>query len=183
MPAALFSRIQLVQDDITHQQVSAIVNAANSSLLGGQGLDGAIHHAGGPLILKECRYLREHHYPNGLQTGQATITTGGKMPAKYVIHTVGPIWHGGKQREPELLADCYRNCLKIAFDRQLASVAFPGISTGVYGYPKKEASAIAVREVQQWLVAHDFPQKVIFVVFDDENRPLYEQELSMNIWR
>ena len=178
MAHPLSTRIQLVQGDITRQQVAAIVNAANSSLLGGGGVDGAIHRAGGPAFLEECRHLRERLYPTGLQTGQATTTTGGKLPAQYVIHTVGPVWHGGKQHEPELLAACYRNCLKIAAGRQLVSVAFPGISTGIYGYPKKEAAAIAVRAVRQWLAAHEWPQTVVFVVFDEENRRLYEQELQ-----
>ena len=175
MPLTSSRRVQLTQGDITHQQVTAIVNAANSSLLGGSGVDGAIHRAGGPAILEECRQIRARQ--GGCQTGEAVITTGGRLPAKHVIHTVGPVWNGGHKGEPELLANCYRNSLRLATEHQLESVAFPGISTGVYGYPKKEATAIAVREVQQWLAEHEFPKKVIFVAFDDEGRRLYEREL------
>ncbi|WP_046246082.1 O-acetyl-ADP-ribose deacetylase [Hymenobacter terrenus] len=172
------NRIQLVQGDITRQEVSAVVNAANSTLLGGGGVDGAIHRTGGPAILEECRIIRASpDYKDGLPAGQAVITTGGKLPAAHVIHTVGPIWHGGQQGEPELLANCYHNSLRLAAEHQLASVAFPGISTGVYGYPKKEATSIAVREVCQWLSENQFPQTVVFVTFDDESRRLYEQEL------
>lgn len=176
--APLSARIQLVQGDITRQQVAAIVNAANSSLLGGGGVDGAIHRAGGPRILEECRHLRERLYPSGLGAGQAVVTTAGNLPSKHVIHTAGPVWHGGSQHEAEELAMCYRSCLKIAGVRQFQSVAFPGISTGIYGYPKKEAAAIAVREVRQWLAANQFPETVVFVVFDEENRQLYEQEFA-----
>ena len=176
MPNALSLRIELVQGDITRQQVSAIVNAANSSLLGGGGVDGAIHRAGGPAILADCQKIRARQ--GGCQTGEAVITTGGQLPAAHVIHTVGPVWQGGHNGEPELLANCYRNSLRLATEHRLVSIAFPGISTGIYGYPKKEAAAIAVREVQQWLAAHELPEKVIFVVFDDESRRLYEQELT-----
>ena len=176
MPNVLSLRINLVQGDITRQQVSAIVNAANSSLLGGGGVDGAIHRAGGPAILADCQKIRARQ--GGCQTGEAVITTGGRLPAAHVIHTVGPVWQGGHNGEPELLANCYRNSLLLATEHRLASIAFPGISTGIYGYPKKEAAAIAVREVQQWLAAHELPEKVVFVVFDDESRRLYEQELT-----
>ncbi|WP_210516679.1 O-acetyl-ADP-ribose deacetylase [Hymenobacter terricola] len=175
MPATLSARIQLVQGDITRQEVSAIVNAANSSLLGGGGVDGAIHRAGGPQILEECRQIRARQ--GGCKTGEAVITTGGRLPAAHVIHTVGPVWNGGHKGEPELLAHCYRNSLRLAEEKSLASVAFPGISTGIYGYPKAEAAAIAVHEVRQWLAAHEFPEKVVFVAFDEENRRLYEQKL------
>ena len=179
MPASpLSARIQLVHGDITRQPVSAIVNAANSSLLGGGGVDGAIHRAGGPAILEACRFLRERKYPTGLPPGQAVATSGGNLPASFVIHTAGPVWHGGNQHEAAELAACYQNCLKIATARKLESVAFPGISTGIYGYPKPEAAAVAVREVRQWLAAHEWPQTVVFVVFDEENRRLYEQELA-----
>lgn len=176
MAPLLSTRIQLVQGDITRQPVAAIVNAANSSLLGGGGVDGAIHRAGGPAILADCQKIRARQ--GGCRTGEAVITTGGRLPAAHVIHTVGPVWNGGHKSEPELLASCYRNSLRLAAEHQLASVAFPGISTGIYGYPKKEAAAIAVREVQQWLAAHEFPQTVVFVVFDEENRRLYEQALQ-----
>ena len=172
----LSTRIQLVQADITRQPVAAIVNAANSSLLGGGGVDGAIHRAGGPAILEECRTIRARQ--GGCKTGEAVITIGGRLPAGHVIHTVGPVWNGGHKGEPELLASCYRNSLRLAGEHRLASVAFPGISTGIYGYPKPEATAVAVREVRQWLAAHEYPRTVVFVVFDEENRRLYEQELA-----
>lgn len=175
MATPLSDRLQLVQGDITRQHVSAIVNAANSSLLGGGGVDGAIHRAGGPAILADCQKIRARQ--GGCKTGQAVITTGGQLPAVHVIHTVGPVWNGGHREEPELLANCYRNSLRLAEAHTLASLAFPGISTSIYGYPKKEAAAIAVREVRQWLATHAFPKKVIFVVFNKESRRLYEQEL------
>ncbi|HEX8506885.1 MAG TPA: O-acetyl-ADP-ribose deacetylase [Hymenobacter sp.] len=179
MAPPLPSRIQLVQGDITQQHVSAIVNAANSGLLDGGGVDGAIHRAGGPAILEQCRLIRlSPDYRDGLPTGGAVITTGGQLPAQHVIHTVGPVWHGGHQGEPELLANCYRNSLRLAAEHRLESIAFPGISTGVYGYPKQEATAIAVREVRQWLAANDFPAQVVFVAFDAESRRLYEQALG-----
>ena len=158
------------------QHVSAIVNAANSSLPGGGGVDGAIHRAGGPKILAECQKIRARQ--GGCRTGEAVITTGGRLPAVHVIHTVGPVWNGGHKGEPELLANCYRNSLRLAEEHKLESIAFPSISTGIYGYPKQEAAAIAVREVQQWLAAYAFPQKVVFVVLNDENRQLYEQKIS-----
>ena len=176
MSDSTVSRLQLVQGDITRQPVAAIVNAANSSLLGGGGVDGAIHRAGGPAILEECRAIRARQ--GGCKTGEAVITSGGRLPAAHIIHTVGPVWTGGHKGEPELLANCYRNSLRIATARQFDSVAFPGISTGIYGYPKAEAAAIAVREARQWLAAHEWPRKVVFVVFDDESRRIYERELA-----
>ncbi|AMJ68008.1 O-acetyl-ADP-ribose deacetylase [Hymenobacter sp. PAMC 26628] len=174
----LAARIRLVQGDITRQPVAAIVNAANSSLLGGGGVDGAIHRAGGPQILEDCRQIRATRYPQGLPAGEAVITTGGRLPAGHVIHTVGPEWNGGRDGEPKLLASCYRNSLRLATENNLETLAFPGISTGIYGYPKPEAAAIAVREVRQWLGAHAAPATVTFVVFDDESRQLYEQALA-----
>ena len=176
--ADLTARIRLVRGDITRQPVAAIVNAANSSLLGGGGVDGAIHRAGGPQILEECRQIRATRYPQGLPTGEAIVTTGGRLPAAYVIHTVGPEWNGGRDGEPELLARCYRKSLRLAAENQLDSVAFPGISTGIYGYPKKEATAIAVRETRAFLADNAVPATVTFVVFDDESRRIYEQELA-----
>jgi O-acetyl-ADP-ribose deacetylase (regulator of RNase III) len=176
MIATVSNRLQLVQGDITRQAVSAIVNAANSSLLGGGGVDGAIHRAGGPAILEECRAIRARQ--GGCQTGEAVITTGGKLPAAHVIHTVGPVWNGGHKNEPELLASCYRNSLRLADEHQLERVAFPGISTGIYGYPKPEAAAVAVREVRRWLATHEWPRSVLFVVFDDESRESYERTLA-----
>ena len=179
MPTAVdfAARIHLVQGDITRQPVAAIVNAANSSLLGGGGVDGAIHRAGGPQILEECRRIRARQ--GGCKTGEAVITTGGRLPAGHVIHTVGPVWNGGHRGEPALLANCYRNSLRLAAENQLNSVAFPGISTGIYGYPKKEATAIAVREVQEFLAQNLVPATVTFVAFDDESRRIYEQALAL----
>ena len=171
-------RLRVEQGDITKMATTAIVNAANSSLLGGGGVDGAIHRAGGPKILEECKYLRERRFPNGLPPGQAVATTGGNLPAKYVIHTAGPVWHGGKLHEAEDLASCYQSCLRIATARRFDSVAFPGISTGIYGYPKAEAAVIAVREIRQWLAAHEWPREVVLVAFDQENKRLYEQEIG-----
>ena len=170
------SRLRVVQADITKLATTAIVNAANSSLLGGGGVDGAIHRAAGPQLLAECQHIRARQ--GGCKTGEAVITGGGRLPAAHVIHTVGPVWNGGHKGEPALLASCYRNSLRLAAERQLASLAFPGISTGIYGYPKPEAAAIAVREVQQWLATHDWPQEVILVAFDAESQRLYEQVLA-----
>lgn len=176
--ARAFGRILLYRGDITRLDTDAIVNAANSSLLGGGGVDGAIHRAGGPEILAACRRLRAGHYGSGLRTGEAVITTGGQLLARHVIHTVGPVWNGGHKHEPELLANCYRNSLRLAHENGLASVAFPGISTGIYGYPKQEATAIAVREVKAFLAQHEQPQYIVFVAFDEESFRLYEQELQ-----
>jgi O-acetyl-ADP-ribose deacetylase (regulator of RNase III) len=170
------SRLRIAQGDITKIDTTAIVNAANTSLLGGGGVDGAIHRAGGPQILAECQQIRARQ--GGCKVGEAVITSGGRLPAAYVIHTVGPHWNGGQKGEPAKLANCYRNSLQIAADKQLESVAFPGISTGIYGYPKAEAAAVAVREVQQWLAAHEYPKEVVFVVFDEEAKQLYEQEVA-----
>ena len=147
----LSGRVRVLVGDITRERADAIVNAANSSLLGGRGVDGAIHRAGGPAILEECRELRRTRYPEGLPTGEAVATTAGLLPARYVIHTVGPVWgeHGG--REPGLLAACYRNSLALAAGRALSSVAFPAVSTGVYGYPKPEAAAVASAAINKFL--------------------------------
>lgn len=175
--ALAFGRILLYRGDITRLDTVAIVNAANSSLLGGGGVDGAIHRAGGPEILAACRQLRASHYGSGLRTGEAVITTGGRLPARYVIHTVGPVWNGGHKHEPELLANCYRNSLGLAARHGVGSVAFPGISTGIYGYPKVEAASIAIQEVSHFLRAHEQPAEVVFVAFGEEDFRLYEQEL------
>ncbi|GAB3270564.1 O-acetyl-ADP-ribose deacetylase [Larkinella harenae] len=165
--------LTIIQGDITRLPVDAIVNAANSSLLGGGGVDGAIHRAAGPELLAECRTL------NGCRTGDAKITRGYRLPAQYVIHTVGPVWHGGKNREPELLASCYRRVLEIAAERGLATVAFPNISTGVYGYPKDQACAVAVKTVRHFGSQQATSVKeVLFVCFDNENYRLYQQQLS-----
>ncbi|MBC6476104.1 MAG: O-acetyl-ADP-ribose deacetylase [Hormoscilla sp. GM102CHS1] len=155
----VLERIKIVQGDITKQQVDAIVNAANSSLLGGGGVDGAIHRAAGPQLLAECRQLK------GCATGEAKITSGYNLPAKWVIHTVGPIWRGGDNREEELLARCYRSCLTIAESYDIKTIAFPSISTGAYGFPVERAAPIALREVKQFLESKEAIGQVIFVCF------------------
>lgn len=159
--------IELIKGDITRLNVDAIVNAANSSLMGGGGVDGAIHRAGGPAILDECRKIVAGQ--GGCPTGEAVITTAGNLPAKFVIHTVGPVWNGGSKNEAQKLASCYYNSLELAAQNGCSSVAFPNISTGIYGYPKEEAARIAVETVSDYLVNHPLPRKVIFVCFDQEN--------------
>ncbi len=165
-------RLEVKRGDITTLKADAIVNAANNSLLGGGGVDGAIHKAAGPELLKECATL------NGCETGKAKITGGYNLKAKHVIHTVGPVWHGGHLDETRLLASCYRSCLEIASDRKLSSVAFPAISTGVYRFPKELAATIAVTEIKKFLARNSFPEKVIFVVFDDEALGIYKKLLE-----
>lgn len=165
-------RIEILKMDITKLEVDAIVNAANSSLMGGSGVDGAIHRAGGPAILEECRKIVARQ--GGCKTGDAVITTGGKLPSKYVIHTVGPVWKGGNADEEKLLANCYRHSLQLAVEYNLDSIAFPNISTGVYGYPKKEAAAIAIKTVNDFLSHGTTIRKVYFVCFDEENLHLYK---------
>ena len=164
-------KIQIIQGDITKQAVDAIVNAANCSLLGGGGVDGAIHRAAGPELLAECRTL------NGCATGQAKITGGYRLPAKYVIHTPGPVWHGGSRGEAELLASCYRSCLKLAAENGLQSVAFCCISTGEFHFPHELAADIAVETVRDFLQREASVQKVIFNVFKDLDKELYEKRL------
>ena len=151
----LDGRVTVMVGDITRQNVDAIVNAANSSLLGGGGVDGAIHRAGGPAILDACRAIRQTGYPNGLPTGEAVITTGGKLPARYVIHTVGPIYGQNGTQDAELLAACYENSLELASSHGLGSIAFPAISTGVFGYPQDEAAQVASRAVAGFLARND----------------------------
>ena len=158
-------RVVVVVDDITRQDVTAVVNAANSTLLGGAGVDGAIHRAGGPEILKECREIRRTIHPEGLPTGEAVITTGGNLPANYVIHTVGPIYGRDPERESELLAACYRNSLLVARRHQVRSIAFPSISTGAFGYPKSEAAKIASKTIKQFLAADEEIEQVRLVFF------------------
>ena len=160
-------RIEIIQGDITKMQVDAIVNAANTSLLGGGGVDGAIHRAAGPDLLAECRTL------GGCRTGEAKITKGYQLPAKYVIHTVGPVWQGGNQNEAELLASCYRHSLQLAVEHGVKAMAFPAISTGVYAYPVKAATDIALRETTSFLAHHSSLKKVIFVCFGKDVFEVY----------
>jgi len=164
-------KLEARQVNIVSLAVDAIVNAANTALLGGGGVDGAIHRAAGPQLLDECRAL------HGCATGQAKITKGYKLPAQHVIHTVGPVWSGGKHGEPDLLASCYRESLKLAAGHQLKTVAFPAISCGVYGYPLEQAVRVAVRECAGFVVGHPLPEKIIFVCFDGAALKAYEDEL------
>ena len=158
-------RVRVEVCDITRQEVDAVVNAANSTLLGGGGVDGAIHRAGGPAILEECREIRRTQHPGGLPTGEAVITTGGLLRARFVIHTVGPIYGRAGGREAELLAACYRNSLALAASRELESVAFPSISTGAYGYPREEAAAVASRSIAESLGGDGTVKEVRLVFF------------------
>ena len=169
MPAS----ITILKGDITKLETDAIVNAANSSLMGGGGVDGAIYRAGGPQILKECMEIRSRQ--GECKTGEAVITSAGNMRARFVIHTVGPVWKGGKNREPELLANAYRNSLELAVAHQCKSIAFPNISTGVYGFPKQQAAEIALQTVNRFIKENQVLLDVVFVCFDDENLQLYRK--------
>jgi O-acetyl-ADP-ribose deacetylase (regulator of RNase III) len=171
----LGGRVQLVIGDITRQDVTAIVNAANSTLLGGGGVDGAIHDAGGPEILKECQQIRKTLYPKGLPTGQAVITTGGNLPAKYVIHTVGPIYGRDPEQEADLLARCYQNSLLLARQHGVTSIAFPSISTGAFGYPKTEAAQIASTAIKEFLSADSHIEQVRLVFFQPRDARLFRE--------
>ena len=174
-------RLELIQGDITRLETDAIVNAANSSLMGGGGVDGAIHRAAGPELLEECiRIAKERrNIPNGpCPAGDAVITGAGKLPCKKVIHTVGPVWRGGSGGEPELLASCYRKSLLLAQAAGLGSIAFPNISTGVYGYPRDKAAKVAVEAVRGTLDETPGIERVVFVCFDEENYRLYEELLK-----
>lgn len=166
------TRVELINGDITSLDVDAIVNAANNSLLGGGGVDGAIHSAAGPELLDECESL------NGCETGQSKITKGYGLKARNIVHTVGPIWKGGNKDETELLASCYQTCLALAKSKKFKTIAFPGISTGVYGFPKDLAAMIAVNETKRFLKKNSFPEKVIFVTFGSENYETYRKLLD-----
>ena len=178
MPATVFSapsklpRFSIIVEDITHSRVDAIVNAANTTLLGGSGVDGAIHAAAGPELLAECRTL------GGCQTGQAKLTQGYALPARYVIHTPGPIWSGGQSNEAELLASCYRSCLELAAEHGLRTVDFSSISTGVYRYPLQNAAAIAIRTILEFLAGHDLPEQVRMVCHREAIADVYRKVLG-----
>jgi len=165
-------RIDIILGDITKVKVDAIVNAANNTLLGGGGVDGAIHRAAGPELLEECRKL------NGCETGQAKITKGYRLPAKYVIHTVGPVWRGGNANEDELLTSCYRNSLQLAVENSVKTIAFPSISTGAYRFPVKRAAEIAIREIVKFLQDNDSIERVLMVCFDEKTMEAYSEALS-----
>ena len=165
MPRFVDGRVTITVGDTTREAVDAVVNAANGSLMGGGGVDGAIHRAGGPEILEACKAIRATRYPEGLPTGEAVLTTAGRMPARYVIHTVGPVYGGGNRGEAEKLANCYRNALGIASEQELAAVAFPAISTGIYGYPLDEAAAVSSQAIKDALRAHPSIREVRLVFF------------------
>ncbi len=166
------NRIQIIKADITAIECDAIVNAANTSLLGGGGVDGAIHRAAGSELLKACRLL------NGCETGKAKITDGFRLPAKFIIHAVGPVWQSGKSGEAELLESCYRESLQLAVNNHCKTIAFPNISTGVYGFPKEDAAFIALKTVSAFLATNALPETVIFVCFDSENLKIYDRIYS-----
>ena len=170
------TKLSLMIGDITKQETDAIVNAANSSLLGGGGVDGGIHRAGGRRILEECIKIREKQ--GGCETGEAVITTGGNLPAKYVIHTVGPVWRGGNNREAELLANCYTNSLKLAMENGIKTISFPAISTGVYGYPVEKAALVALKAVIEFVKENDFFDEVVFVLYKQRDYDVYEKALN-----
>ena len=165
-------KIMTILGDITKQNVDAIVNAANTSLLGGGGVDGAIHRAAGPDLLEECRTLK------GCRTGEAKITKGYKLPAKYVIHTPGPVWHGGSKNEPQLLASCYRSCLTLAVENGCKTVDFPSISTGVYHFPLEKASVIAINTIADFLKQHTEIEQVRMVCFDEKTKLHYDRAIA-----
>jgi O-acetyl-ADP-ribose deacetylase (regulator of RNase III) len=170
-------KISVVRGDITRMEVDCIVNAANTSLLGGGGVDGAIHRAGGPAILEACRKVIAKQ--GGCKVGDAVITTAGRLPAKFVIHTVGPVWEGGNKSEKEKLSSCYRNSLILAIQHGCKSIAFPNISTGVYRFPKEEAASTATQAVMDFLLNNHAIDKVIFVCFDEENYDLVTDQLKL----
>jgi O-acetyl-ADP-ribose deacetylase (regulator of RNase III) len=165
--------VRLVKGDITEMETDAIVNAANSSLMGGGGVDGAIHRRGGPKILEECKRIRAAEWPQGLPTGKAVITSGGNLKAQHVIHTVGPVWRGGNRGEPELLAQAYQNSLRLAVAEGLKTVAFPSISTGAYGYPIEGVCRVALKVVKEFLEKEDNLDEVVFVLFSESALEVY----------
>jgi len=171
----LNGRVSVVVGDITKQDTDAIVNAANASLMGGGGVDGAIHRAGGDEILEECKEIRRTRFPNGLPTGEAVITTGGKLPALYVIHTVGPIYGQHDGKEAELLANCYHNSLTLAVEKNLSSIAFPAISTGVFGYPQNEAAEVASKTIENFLSTDRQLTEVRLVFFQEPDAEVFLQ--------
>ena len=171
-------RLEIISGDITKLQVDAIVNAANSSLLGGGGVDGAIHRAGGPEILAECRKIRETVYPDGMPAGNAVITGAGRLSAQYIIHTVGPVWHGGANREDTILQSAYRNSLDLAAESNVRTIAFPAISTGVYGFPRERAAGIVYRTITEFLEKNDLPKKVILCFYSESDRDLFQRSIK-----
>lgn len=182
----LNGRVYVAIGDITSYSGDAVVNAANPTLYGGGGVDGAIHRAGGSRILKECRKIRETIFPGGVPAGEAVTTTAGDLKCKRVIHTVGPVWYGGFKGEAEILAMAYRNCLLAAKSEELASVAFPSISTGVYGFPKEEAAAIVFRTIQEHLAEHSLPERVDLVFFSTRDSRIFiavaeEKSMQRNV--
>ena len=169
------TKIVLIKGDITEVATDAIVNAANSSLMGGGGVDGEIHRKGGAKILEECKLIRAVDWPEGLPTGKVVVTSGGNLKAKYVIHSVGPIWQGGSNHEPELLADAYSNSLELALSKTIRSIAFPSISTGAYGYPIDDACKIALTTVKGFLESKDDLDEVVFVLFTEHDFEVYRK--------
>lgn len=167
------TKISLKHADITRESVDAIVNAANSGLLGGGGVDGAIHRAGGPDILEECKEIRARQ--GGCPTGEAVITGAGRLPARYVVHNVGPVWRGGGEDEPELLRSAYRNSLRLAAEHDAKTIAFPSISTGVYGYPVEAAAEVALGTVREWCGEREDFEEIRFILFSDEDLATYEK--------
>jgi O-acetyl-ADP-ribose deacetylase (regulator of RNase III) len=172
------TKIVLIQGDITDMGTDAVVNAANPTLMGGGGVDGAIHSKGGPRILEECKRIRAAEWPNGLPTGKAVITSGGNLKAKYVIHTVGPVWRSGAHGEAELLAEVYRNSLRLAVSKGLKSIAFPSISTGAYRYPIEEASRIAITAVKEFLEKENQLERIVFVLFSVRDLEVYRESIK-----
>ena len=174
----LSERLFVKTGDITAMKVDAVVNAANSSLMGGGGVDGAIHRKGGSTILEECKEIRERRYPEGLPAGKAVLTTGGKLPAGHVIHTVGPIWRDGNVNEKQTLSDAYKNSLALAMETGMNSVAFPAISTGVYGFPKELAATIAYSTIRDHLKKRSLPREVYLVFFSQNDTDLFLQSIK-----